>query len=392
MKTRNTRTYHQILSATMAVALAVLVCSTSAARAKDEVKDTGTSVKGNVHGVEMNYTHATFEDLVADGKYFAHYLVLRTSADAFSSLDLRTTFRLEKGVLPEGKTFTRTATDKKFDTPLARLDLEWPTADGNDTESESLHEGFDIEIVFGAAEDNRLPGTFRLSTPDKKIELSGSFTAEMDCLRLKDGVPDLSSDGNEVWHHAVKLFLEKKLGKKIEIKETSENGRMTSSIEEGSKKTAITCVHYAVEGDTNPQYARFVLAKARQWSVTQELRKDQLHMAHLDDKMFGAFPWKKVEEDIQKRHPGKLIFASIIMNKMKPFDGSANFEKMAVTIEYQVEGVKNEAPDSEVEPDPNDLEIQKDLKPHEFLWLLQKKQGEKGYEFVRELTPEEYPK
>lgn len=293
------------------------------------------------------------------------------------------------GIPPEENHFKQTEDQPSSKSSAVHLiSMQWPKEEGKGINFETAFDKFYAEISFGKAINNRIPGSIHLRVPKYEVEIDGTFDAAIRGFRLKNGVPDLSSDGPQVLRHASKLYLEGKLGDAVSVVSSSEV--LTHRCGDRPWAGRI-CIQYTVAGKPAPKFGRFILEKASEWRVVHELRMDQLFEAQSEHNCLMGWPDTLLEQDLQKRHPGKMLFASTGGLEQRG-------EEFLWKVQYQVEGIapdpnEEEASESAGGPKIGDwsdrLAIQKEWKIFRETWLfdLDKKPIPFEYRFVRILKP-----
>lgn len=368
-------------------AWAMLILIFHAVHGEEEKGENGNAIKCVVQGIELNVAHVYYGDNV---------LNLRTRDSELFGPGVGIRFSLVKGVIPEGKTLQRKMKSNSQSESVSSVSLSWPTKENYREDSKYLIEDFDALITFGKLEGDLLPGTVRLVIPEMTTEVTGKFTAKVTGLRLKDGLPDLTSDGFEVINHACRLYLENSTGRGITIQGTSERTYQPKRTENEVPQGGHVCIQYLPEGEMTPKLARLVLEKRGTWGVSRTLRMDQLFEVHAPlDHHHREHPWAKLEEELQRRFPGKMLF--IRRTKFEYFGGEDRKQPIWM-IWWQVEGEKKESAADDEPSDPNPFEslgsvpklpFQESLKTFKETWLLDRTEDQEQYRFVSVLETSE---
>lgn len=333
---------------------------------------TGAMVKGQINGIDLEMPFAYYAD---------SRLELRTVDRRTWGPGIEIWLKFAKGEMPEGKTFVRKVDEERFDAAIGLVAFRTPKPGGKDTDNGSASGDYESEIVFGKVEDDWIEGRIKLNSPKLKISISGNFRAKIEGLRLKNGIPELTSDAFETLAYVAKLNLESELKDKITIKENAEAlfSHPTSS---GTQQYGQMTVQYKKESESEDRWAKFQFIKDEEWKVTRQLRMDQLYGANSEGlprhNEAAAHRWKAIEKLLQQAHPGRGLF---ILDETSKYARTAG--KSAWTIRYQVEGIASEKKEEFGIKDPRGLRV------FENTWLLESSDHDSPEMIIGQLNPDE---
>lgn len=220
--------------------------------------------------------------------------------------------------VPAGRSFKSINPSAAPNSPHVRI--RWHDEGQNAPRQREYTEKYTLILEFGQERDKKLPGKLFLSLPDEdKSQLAGTFEASIRGFRLIDGKPDLSSDSVDTLQFlALNEILKDDPNKAV--KDLSfQHGRYDTQPAAGSPPTGYLEVAYRV-GEGAPTVQKFQYVKETDaWRVVGTLRPGQLEAAHpfkvpgakdAPDRLFPYLSAKRVEAEVQKRHPNKLINAA----------------------------------------------------------------------------------
>lgn len=133
-------------------------------------KNTGAgSVAGTVRGTDVQLANASFDGQLA---------IYEGDGWAFSPSLLVFLF-LEDGDVPEGRSFVVASSESKF-TSNPHVHYRWRGGDPGMMESEAVMDGYDMKLVFGQVDGDRLPGTIEFTVPGEGTRVEGKFVAKVE--------------------------------------------------------------------------------------------------------------------------------------------------------------------------------------------------------------------
>lgn len=217
--------------------------------------------------------------------------------------------------VPAGRSFKLMSPAAAPDAPHVRI--RWHDDGQNAPRQREYAEKYTLVLEFGQEKDKKLPGKLFLSLPDEdKSQLAGTFEAEIRGFRLINGKPDLSSDSVDTLQFlALSELLKDDVNKSV--KDISfQQGRFDAVAPPGFAQTGYLEVTFRI-GDGAPARQKFQYVKENDaWRVVGTLRPGQLEAAHPykapgpkdpPDRLFPYLAAKRVETEVQKRYPDKLI-------------------------------------------------------------------------------------
>lgn len=197
--------------------------------------------------------------------------------------------------------------------PLVRI--RWLESGQKAPRQRDFSEKYTLQLELGKEQDRKVPGKIQLALPDEdKSQITGTFTADVRGFRFINGKPDLSSDSIDTLQYlALREILKDDPDKPVQDV-VFRQGRYGASPAGGS--TGYLELAYRV-GDAGATAQKFQFAKEQgAWKITGALRPDQLDEAHpyktpgpkeAPDRLFPYLAAKRIEADVQKRMPGRLL-------------------------------------------------------------------------------------
>lgn len=264
-----------------------------------------TPAKGQIHGKPFFVENSYIE---------SGMLTLRPGKDVAADLEVKVMLPGTSWETPAGKKYNVTGTGG---TGVPRVMLAWKE-DGRNTSSEQkFTDQYTMALEFGREKDKKLPGKIQLSLPDAtKSNVAGVFEADIRGFRIVDGKPDLAADSVDTLQYlALRELLKDDPNKSLEVM-TFRDGRYTQPESAGNNMTGYIEAEYRI-GQGAPGVQRYQFKKeGGAWKVAHALNGNQLDEAHPlqapgakdpPPKMLTHLAAKKLEAEVQKRHPGKNI-------------------------------------------------------------------------------------
>ncbi len=269
--------------------------------------------KGQVHG----------KSFVVENSYVeSGMLTLRLGKDVTADLEVKVVLPGTPWETPAGKKYKVT---EAGGAGIPQVILAWK-ADGQNTLSEQKFiDKYTMALEFGQEKDKKLPGKIQLNLPDDtKSSVAGTFEADIKGFRMVDGKPDLSADSVDTLQYlALRELLKDDPNKSLEVM-SFRDGRYVQSESAGKNMTGYIEAEYRI-GQASPGVQRYQFEKQGEaWKVVRALSGNQLDEAHplqipgakdSPSKMLTYLAAKKLEADVQKKHPSKNIYQPEFMSR-----------------------------------------------------------------------------
>jgi formylglycine-generating enzyme required for sulfatase activity len=288
--------------------------------------------------------------------------VLRLCGDYMSfhrcdELALEVHILIEKGAIPEGRTYVMEMTSRSPDSPMRdsddidHVELQWKYSSRDGRPIEFRPDKYKMRLEFGRETDGKLPGKIKFiqegvkSKGQEEIKeslIAGTFEACIEGFRLVDGKPDLFGDTLETLQYAAELYLNEHYPQKpvklLEVGEGSGRNYGRHAVRRpyvdrrgrvhGASRIPQTGWYVLVfrVGDGTPLTKRFQFVKDKEtgWKVFGTLNMDQLPGAHPYEPpgrenysrkkptgyysaVVGLLSARNMESNAQKLFPGKGI-------------------------------------------------------------------------------------
>lgn len=272
-----------------------------------------TPAKGEVHGKSFVVESSSIENGL---------LVLKMGKDAVADLEVKVMLPDVSWETPAGKKYKVAETGGAG---IPQVTLAWRD-DGQSTPSEQkFADKYTLTLEFGQEKDKKLPGKIQINLPDeKKSHVAGTFEADIRGFRIVDGKPDLSADSVDTFQYlALRELLKDDPNKSLEVT-SFRDGRYAQPESAGKNMSGYIEVQYRI-GQDYLGLQRYQFEKdGGAWKVARALKGNQLDEAHplhvpgakdSPSKMLTYLAAKKLEADIQKKHPGKNIHRPEFMSR-----------------------------------------------------------------------------
>jgi hypothetical protein len=205
-------------------------------------------------------------------------------------------------------------------TESPRIAIFWKDDGSGGAKVKRFDDKYTLQLEFGQESNRKLPGKIYLVLPDEaKTSIAGTFEAEIRGFRIVDGKPDLTSDSVDTLQ-----FLSLREALKDDPNKPLEdlafyNEKFSNSAEEKTPTGYIETRYRAGAGKTQYQRLQFVKEDG-EWRILRTLKLNEIYEAHPfktpDSKdpsqMMIYLAAKKLETDVQKKHPEKGIFAAAV--------------------------------------------------------------------------------
>ena len=261
-------------------------------------------VKGQVNG----------KPFAMDGsKLEGGALTLSQGSDVAIRVDLST----KPWETPNGKSFKL---GPASGTDLPRIAILRKNEGQGNTNVKRYDKKYTLQLEFGQEGDRKLPGKIYLVLPDDaKTSIAGTFKADIRGFRIVNGKPDLTSNSVDTLQFlSLREILKDDPNKSIEDL-AFYDGKFSNSAEAKTPTGYIEMRYRA--GDGKIQYHRLQFAKeGAEWRILRTLKTNEIDEAHPlntpDSKepsqMLIYLAAKRLETDVQKKHPEKGIFAAAV--------------------------------------------------------------------------------
>lgn len=285
----------------------------SAAPARGVSEIPAAPAKGQIHGKPFVVENSDIESGV---------LTLRLGKDVTADLEVKVLLPGTPWETPAGKKYKVTETGGAG-TP--QVMLAWKE-NGQTTPSEQkFTDKYTMALEFGQEKDKKLPGKILLNLPDEtKSNVAGTFEADIRGFRIVDGKPDLSADSVDTLQYlALHELLKDDPNKSLEVL-SFRDGRYAQSESAANNMNGYIEAEYRV-GPNSPSVQRYQFEKqGGSWKVVRTLNGNQLDEARplqtpgakdSPSKILTYLAAKKLEADVQKKHPGKNIYQPEFMSR-----------------------------------------------------------------------------
>ncbi|MBI3899750.1 MAG: hypothetical protein HY308_15850 [Gammaproteobacteria bacterium] len=217
--------------------------------------------------------------------------------------------------VPAGRSFQLINANAQ-DAPLIRI--RWYEPGQNAPRQREFKEKYTLRLELGPERNRKVDGKIYLTLPDEnKSQVAGTFTADVRGFRLVDGKPDLTSDSVDTLQYlALRELLRDDADKPIKDV-TFRQARYAAT--GGVPASGYLELDYTL-GTEPPATQKFQFVKEdNTWRVVGKLNPDQLDEAHphhvpgpkdAPERVFPYLAAKRIETDLQKRAPGRLVSAT----------------------------------------------------------------------------------
>ena len=269
--------------------------------------------KGQVHGKPFAVENSYIESGV---------LTLRLGKEVTADLEVKVILPGTPWETPAGKKYKVTEAGGA-DTP--QVVLAWKEEGQNTPSEQKFTNKYTMVLEFGQEKDKKLPGKIQLNLPDEtKSNVAGTFEADIRGFRIVDGKPDLSADSEDTLQYlALRELLKDDPNKSLEMM-SFRDGRYAQAELAGKNMTGYIEAEYRI-GQGSPSIQRYQFEKeGGTWKVVRALNGNQLDEAHplqapgakgSPSKMLTYLAAKKLEADVQKKHPSKNIYQPEFMSR-----------------------------------------------------------------------------
>jgi hypothetical protein len=272
-----------------------------------------TPAKGQVHGKPFVVENSAIESGV---------LTLRLGKDVTADLEVKVLLPGTPWETPSGKKYKVMETGGAG---IPQVILAWKEGGQNSPAEQKFTDKYTMILEFGQEKDRKLPGKILLNLPDEtKSNVAGTFEADIRGFHIIDGKPDLSADSVDTLQYlALRELLKDDPKKSLEVL-SFRDGRYAQAESAGKNMTGYIETEYRV-GTSSPDVQRYQFEKqGGTWKVARALNGNQLDEAHplqtpgakdSPSKMLTYLAAKKLEADVQKKHPGRNIYQPEFMSR-----------------------------------------------------------------------------
>lgn len=262
--------------------------------------------KGQIHGKPFVVENSDIESGV---------LTLRLGKDVTADLEVKVLLPGTPWETPAGKKYKVTETGGAG---IPQVMLAWKENGQNTPAEQKFTDKYTMTLEFGQERDKKLPGKILLNLPDEtKSNVAGTFEADIRGFRIVDGKPDLSADSVDTLQYlALRELLKDDPKKSLEVM-SFRDGRYAQAESAGKNMTGYIEAEYRA-GTSSPSMQRYQFEKqGGAWKVVRVLNGNQLDEAHplqtpsakdSPSKVLTYLAAKKLEADVQKKHPSKNIY------------------------------------------------------------------------------------